>query len=322
MALSSCKKTGVKGLRNVTSKSSRSKEHYLALIYIILAVIFWGLSFISTKIVLIEMPPASIAFFRQIIATGTLLIWTLAARDLVRPARKELLAIAVAGFFGIVLYFIFENFGLQYTTAANASMIVAAVPVFTYFTEAVFFKLKVTFKMFFCLLLSIIGVYFIISTRGRLDFSAASFRGNLLIIGAMACWVVYVLLNGRLTQRFSSIHLILLQSAASVLLFVPFVIPEMPRWKQLTPVALFNLLYLGVCCSAFSYFFYIYGVKRLGATVAAAFLNLIPVVTVSAGFLILQEKLMPFQILGMVLVIISLYSLNSRTGANDDQAPK
>jgi drug/metabolite transporter (DMT)-like permease len=259
------------------------------------------------------MPPASIAFFRQIIAAGTLFIWTLTTRDFVKPTLKEFLAMAVAGFFGIVLYFNFENFGLQYTTAANASMISAAVPVFTYFTEAIFFKLKITWKMFFCLLLSVIGVYFIISNRGRLDFFTASFRGNLLMIGAMICWVIYVILNGRLTQKFSSVHLILLQSMASILLFIPFVVSEIPRWKRLTPVAIFNLLYLGIFCSAISFFCYIYGVKRLGATAAAVFLNLIPVVTATAGVLILQEKLVLFQILGMVLVIISLYVLNFRT---------
>lgn len=304
------------------SKSLHPKEHYLALVYIILAVIFWGLSFISTKVVLNEMPPVSIAFFRQIIATGTLLVWALSARNFVKPTLKELLAIAVTGFFGIVLYFIFENFGLQYTTAANASMIVAAVPVFTYFTEAVFFKLKITWKMFFCLFLSVIGVYFIISIGGRLDFSTASFKGNILVIGAMICWVIYVILNGRLTQKFSSVHLILLQSAASILLFIPFIVPEIPQWKQLTSIALFNLFYLGVFCSAFSYFFYVYGVKRIGPTMSAAFLNLIPVVTVSAGFLILHEKIAPFQILGMVLVILSLYILNLQTGANDYQTSK
>lgn len=313
-------KNETKGYEKVESKSLHPKERYLALIYIILAVIFWGLSFISTKVVLVEMPPVSIAFFRQIIATGTLLIWALVARSFVKPTLKELLAIAVAGFFGIVLYFIFENFGLQYTTAANASMIVAAVPVFTYFTEAIFFKLKITWKMFFCLLLSIIGVYFIISVGGRLDFSTASFKGNLLVIGAMICWVIYVILSGRFTQKFSSIDLILLQSATSILLFIPFVIPEIPQWKQLTPIALFNLLYLGIFCSALSYFFYVYGVKRLGPTMSAAFLNLIPVVTVSAGFLILHEKLVSFQILGMVLVILSLYILSFRTGTRSQCA--
>lgn len=295
-------------------KSIKSREHCLALTCIILAVIFWGLSFISTKIVLTEMPPASIAFFRQIIAAVTLFIWTLTARDFVKPTLKEFLAMAVAGFFGIVLYFNFENFGLQYTTAANASMISAAVPVFTYFAEAVFFKLKITWKAFFCLLLSVIGVYFIISNRGRLDFLAAGFRGNLMMIGAMICWVIYVILNRRFTQKFSSIHLILLQSTASVMMFIPFIVSEIPRWKPITPIAFFNLLYLGIFCSAFSFFCYVYGVKRLGATTAAAFLNLIPVVTTAAGVLILREKLVLFQISGMVLVIVSLYILNFRTG--------
>ena len=51
--------------------------------------------------------------------------------------------VAVSGLFGIVLYFVFENNGIRYTTASNASMIVAAVPIFTLFTEALFFKLRI-----------------------------------------------------------------------------------------------------------------------------------------------------------------------------------
>ena len=42
-----------------------------------MAVLFWGFSFISTKIILTEAPPASIAFFRQIIAVATLLTWVI-----------------------------------------------------------------------------------------------------------------------------------------------------------------------------------------------------------------------------------------------------
>ncbi len=293
------------------------KERRLALLLISLAVIFWGYSFISTKTILPQIPPASIAFFRQLIAVATLGIWVLATGNFQNTTLKDFILIAVTGFFGIVLYFIFENFGLQYTSASNASMIVAAVPVFTLFSEALFFKFRITLRMIFCLLLSIMGVYFIISTHGRLDFTSASFKGNLLIIGAMLCWVIYVILNKRMSNKYSSIHLILSQSAASIFLFIPFILPEIHQWRTITLVPLLNLLYLGIFCSALGYIFYIYGVKRLGATVAAIFLNLTPVVTVIFGFLVLQETITVIQFCGMALVILSLTVLNVKMPGNE-----
>lgn len=108
----------------------------------------------------------------------------------------------------------------------------------------------------------------------------------------MACWVFYTIFNKKLSQEYPSIALTAYQSLASIFLFIPLILPEIPRWpelKDLKFIPLLNLIFLGVFCSAAAYFCYIYAVKRLGATIAAAFLNLVPVVTVIFGFLILDQ---------------------------------
>lgn len=288
------------------------KEHYIALFFLILAVIFWGYSFISTKIVLKVYSPASIAFFRQIIAVVTLLVWLSITREFRKIGWRDLLPLALSAFFGIVLYFLFENSGMLYTTASNASMIVAAVPIFTLFTEALFFKMKITWKMICCLLISIIGVYLIISVNGSLDFTSVRFKGNMLVIGAMACWVIYTIINKKLSEKYPSIVLTMLQSGLSIFLFVPWISRDIPSWQPPTAGSTLNLIYLGVFCSALGYYFYIYAVKRLGATISSAFLNLIPVVTVISGFLVLHESLQIIQVAGMALIMFSLYQISKK----------
>lgn len=294
-------------------KTLKPKNDYIiALVFIILSVIFWGYSFISTKIVLREVPPVSIAFFRQIIASVTLIIWLLLSKASFKFSLKHVWLAALSGFFGIVLYFVFENTGLKYTTASNASMIVAAVPVFTLISEVLFFKQKMNLKMIICILLSISGVYLVITVNGKLDFSSSMFFGNILVIGAMVAWVIYTILNKSLSEQYSSILITAYQSMTSILLFIPFILPEVHLWHKVTIVPLLNLIYLGVFCSAFAYFFYIYAAKRLGATVSSAFLNLIPVVSVIMGYLVLDEKLQPVQIIGMLLIIASLLRLSRK----------
>jgi drug/metabolite transporter (DMT)-like permease len=296
----------------MTEKVKQRKEYLLSIVFITLSVIFWGYSFISTKIVLVEAPPVSIAFFRQIIAVTVLAIWHFRTPGASKISWNDLWLIAGSGLFGIVLYFVFENTGLQYTTASNAAMIVAAVPIFTLVSEILFYKLKAGWTSFFYLILSVIGVYLVISVNGKLDFSSARFRGNILMIAAMASWVVYTIMNKSLSRKYSSVSLILFQSVASIFLFIPFVIPEIHQWKMLTPVSFVNLIYLGVFCSALSYYFYIYAVKRLGPTVSAAFLNLIPVVAVLCGYFLLGERLVIIQIVGMVLIMFSIFKLDHR----------
>ncbi len=289
------------------------RERYLALLLMILTVILWGLSYISTKVVITQIPPISIAFFRLIIAVATLIPLAMYSGALRMIAMRDLGAVALAGLFGLVLYFIFENTSLQYTTASNASMIIAALPIFTLISEALFFQLKVTRNMVICLLASIIGIYLVVSVNGQIDLSSARFLGNLLMICSLVCWIVYTSINKKLNKRYPSIAIITYQSLASILLFIPFVIPEAARWPSFSNISfssVANLFFLGVFCSAFAYFFYIYAAKRLGSTVSAAFLNLIPVVTVISGSVVLQEELLWIQICGMGIIMASIFWLN------------
>ena len=292
---------------------AQKREHYLALLLMVFASLFWGLSFISTKVILAEIPPVTIAFLRQFIAAAALLPMIAYSHELPGITRRDLAVICSSGLFGIVLYSVLENNGLQYTTASNASMIVAALPIFTLISEALFFRQKVSARVVLCLLISMIGVWLVVSVNGRLDFTSARFLGNLLMIGAMICWVAYTSINKKLNNSYPSIALIFYQSMASIFLFIPFVMREVDRWPALADVsaaALAHLVFLGVFCSALAYVFYVRAVKSLGATISAAFLNLIPVITVVAGYVVLQEDLMGIQLLGMAIIMASIFALN------------
>ena len=225
---------------------------------------------------------------------------------------KQIIKIAIASFFGIVLYFVFENTGLKFTGASNASMIVAAVPIFTLILEARFFKMKITARIITSIILSIIGVYLVISVNGTLEFSSSTFKGNILIMGAMLSWVIYTVLNKSFSDKHSSLTLTSYQTFVSIFLFIPFIIPEEHAWRAMTLIPFLTLLYLGICCSACAYFFYIYASKRLGPTVSSTYLNLIPVVTVISGYFVLDEKLALIQIGGMVLIMLSLFRISKK----------
>jgi drug/metabolite transporter (DMT)-like permease len=298
---------------NLSELAAGDGERYLALLFIILCVLFWGFSFISTKVVLSEVPPVTIALLRQIIASATLVPLVLYTRALSRLSPREMGRAALCSFFGMVMYFVLENTGLQYTTASNASMIVSALPAFTLLAEALLFRLKVSWRMVLCLALSMAGVFLVVTVNGRLEISSARLIGNLMVLGAMICWVIYTMMNKKLSEEHSTISIITYQSFAAICIFIPFAIPEADRWRPLSELSvptLANLLFLGIFCSGLAYIFYIYALRRLGATVSSAFLNLIPVVTAICGYFLLQETLSWIQILGMILIMASLYELN------------
>ncbi len=295
----------------INMNKERHKKLF-ALIAITLTVIFWGYSFVSTKILLQDLPPISIAFFRQLIAAGALFIILFCKKLFVRMALKDVLLVFASAFFGIVIYFLFENIGLKYTTASNASIIVAAVPIFTLITESLFYKYKITARIISCVILSIAGVFLVIFEKG-LDFSSGYTLGNLLMIGAMVTWVIYTIICKSLTGRYNGIVITAYQMMAASVLYIPLIIPEINQWKGLSAYSMVNLLYLSLMCSALAYYLYNVAVKGLGATVSSMFLNLIPVVSILGGVLVLNEIVSFIQIGGMLLIMLSLIFVRGRT---------
>lgn len=283
-----------------------------SIIAMLLTVVFWGYSFVSTKIILGELPPITIAFFRQIIASVVLVIFLFIKKLFVRMPLKDLLLLASSSLFGIVFYFLFENIGLKHTTASNGSIIVAAVPVFTLVTESVFYKFKITKRVVGCVIVSIIGVVLVIFEKGSLDFSSGSTKGNLLMIGAMISWVIYTIICKSLADKYKGIVITTYQMLAASILFIPFVIPEVGQWKSISAYSLINLLYLALFCSALAYYLYNFAVKSLGATFSSMFLNLIPIVSIIGGVLVLHEKVSILQIGGMALIMLSLFLVRSK----------
>ena len=302
------------------------KNRFLGLFLMFIAVFVWGISFVSTKIVLSELPPVSIAFFRQFVALIPLIILMIIRKETFRLKKGDFKLLVLAALFGIVLYFVFENNGLAMTTASNASMLVAAVPVFVQITESIITKTPISKASSGCILASLLGVYLIISGNGSFDFSEGTFLGNLLVLGAMASWIIYTFINKGLGERYSSLKLTTVQTLLSIPLFVPFTISEVPAWRVPSMTAFLHLVFLAVFCSALAYVFFLYSIHTLGPVLPSTALNLGPVVTIITGRIVLSEQLTWIQAVGAALIVggltlLSLMKLRERAKQNNgDQA--
>jgi drug/metabolite transporter (DMT)-like permease len=86
------------------------------LVAIVCTTLIWGLSFSSTKILLVSLTPEQIAFFRQVLAATALgLVFLASGWQSIRG--RDALRMAAGGVAGIFLYSILENNGLRFTTA-------------------------------------------------------------------------------------------------------------------------------------------------------------------------------------------------------------
>lgn len=283
------------------------KDNLLPLIAILAAVIMWGFSFLSIKITVAVLPPMTLALLRFSMAS-VLLFGVFKLREpKTKLDKKDLPLIILAGVIGITIYFYFENNGVKLITASAASIIIATIPILTLLADTLISRSKLTKKKIFSVLLSILGVCLVVGVDIHW---AGSGLGYLMMLGASVAWVIYCLVTKPLFKKYSQLAIVFYQTIVGTIAFIPFAFLEKIHWSLVSNVVIVNLVYLGIFCSAFGYYVYAYALDKLGANIAALFLNLIPVVTVIASCFILGEHLSYMQILGGLIVIISVTMAN------------
>ncbi len=286
------------------------KHQLRANLAILLTVLLWGMSFISIKVTVAEVPPTTLALIRFFIASVILLIALKKLEPETKMHKVDFGRLLLAGGLGITLYFYFENSGVKLTTAANASLIAAVVPVTAIILDIIIYKTKATRIQVIAMLAAFIGAYLAVTANGQIDFRSERFMGNVLMLCAMAAWVAYTLVTKSFRDKYSGLFLTTWQTFCGTILLLPLSLLEYKEWTAYSLVAWANILYLAIFCSALGYFLYIYALKRLDVAITTLYLNLIPIVGVVSGHFVLGEKILPIQMMGGLMIIFAIVFVN------------
>jgi drug/metabolite transporter (DMT)-like permease len=267
-------------------------------------VLFWGLSFVSSKIILnTGVPPMTMVCIRFVIATVLLNLFLKKLDPSARLRKKDILPLAVSGFFGVTVYFFFESRGIKLTSASHASLIIAVIPVITVLAEALFFRTRISWLTGVGVVLSVVGVVFVVERPGAGEAGSVSLAGDLFMFGACLSWVVYIVLSKNLHRRLSELAITAYQSLFGTVFLIPLALLEARQWVPVTLSAGMNLAYLAVFCSALSNFLYVYALSRLGPIAVSPYVNLIPVVGVLGGVVLLGETIVWSQVAGGLVIL-------------------
>ncbi|MDO4502656.1 MAG: DMT family transporter [Coriobacteriia bacterium] len=277
-----------------------AKGHLIALA----TVTVWGLTFVSTKMLLESFAPVEILLLR--FALGFAALCVLSPRWLKLRDRKHELLFAAAGATGTFLYYLLENIALTFAGAGNIGMTVATAPLFTAILATILGRERALTPQFIAgFLLAMTGIALI----GGQDMSGPNvLLGDALAIGAAIAWAVYsnVLVSldklgyGTIptTKRIFSWGLLFIALASPLCGADP---AHLAALADLANVG--HLLFLGLGASAGCFVTWGLSVKLLGASTASTYIYLAPVITVIAATLILGEPMTGLILLGIVLVL-------------------
>ena len=283
-------------------------------------IFVWGITFIFTKVLLVPFTPVEIMVYRLILAVLVLfaaspprLAWGKLDRHVLRTEWK----IMAAGLCGVTLYFLFQNIALSYTLAANVSVLVSVVPLFTALVSRAILNERLKANFFLGFTVAMAGII-LIAFNGSLVLKLNPL-GDLLSILAALVWAFYSVLIKKISVQQSAMLAVTRQVFFYGLLFVLPVLPLFefrPGLERLAVLPnLLNLLFLGVVASALCYVTWNYAVHLLGPVKTSVYIYLIPIVTIVASLLVLHEAITLVAGIGMALILTGM-ALSEREKAN------
>jgi drug/metabolite transporter (DMT)-like permease len=275
-------------------------------IFAFITVFIWGTTFISTKVILDNLIPIEIAFFRFLI--GFIALMILYPKYKKPNSLKEEFGYFILGLTGVVIYFLFENMALQHSLASNVSLLITTTPiltaVFAHFTTK---DEKMNSKSIMGFVIAILGVFLVVF-NGQFILKLSPL-GDILALSAALFWSIYcVILKG-----FNKENPILVARKSffyGVLIFIPLIMifgVDLRVENTVDLPLILNLVYLGIGASALGFVLWNNAIKIIGVVNATNYIYLVPLITMVASVIILKEEINSYMLVGGLLILLGVY---------------
>ncbi|HRW33619.1 MAG TPA: DMT family transporter [Thermotogota bacterium] len=290
-------------------------------------IVFWGLSFVATSVIIDTLPPVMTAMIRFLIAWFVLIIITKGHKPYGSLKHRLL-----CGLWGITLYFVFENFALRYTSPTNVALIISTIPMFNLIYLKMFSSINISKKNVAGSLTAFLGVgVVIVGDQFRLEVNPL---GDLLTIFAVIAWIMYTHYlieiekkNNDHSQKNDFFRTLSVTKSITFWGFIFLIPPSAVEFFSFkgdillpfqSPQIIISLLYLGIFCSSLAYYFWNESLKHLGPRKTTNSLFTIPIVTAFAQGIFLKDVPHLTTIIGGTLVIAGLFYSENKSESKHD----
>ncbi len=278
---------------------------YVAVAALTVAMLLWGSSFAAIKVALEGYQPIVMTFGRMALGSLTLLPMSVHWKRSVEYKRGDWKIFLLLVLSEPCLYFLFETYALRYTTASEAGLITALLPLLVAVSAWFVFKERLGLLAWIGFFLALAGVIWLTLAGAGNEESAApdSLLGNSLEFMAMVVATLYTLCVRRLAN-YPAFLIAAVQAFGGMCFFgvLLFIFPsQLPESFPLAPTL--ATVYLGVVITTGAYGLFNVGVARLGAGRGAAWTNLLPVSTLIISFFYLGERLAAWQYVAILPIL-------------------
>lgn len=281
-------------------------EQLKSIILLLLAALIWGVAFVAQSVGMEYVGPFTFNMARFFLGGMVLLPFVFYRRKTEKkkkgtvPSAKITLTGGVCCGLAIFIASTFQQLGMQYTSVGKAGFITALYIVIVPLL-GIFLKKKVSSLVWFGVFLATVGFYFLCITEG---FSIN--RGDFLIFLCAVSFSFHILVIDHFAPKADGVALSCIQFLVSgILSTVPALLMEEINLSSLQQAAL-PIAYAGIMSCGVAYTLQIIGQAKVKPTIASLVLSLESVISVLAGWILLDEVLTKRQLFGCTLVFLAV----------------
>ena len=271
-----------------------------------LTTLFWGGNAVAGKLAVGHVSPMLLTTLRWGLAMAILLAigWPRLRTDWSK-VRRRLLYLTALGALGFTVFNMALYTALIYTSAINASIEQAGIPMLIFAGNFLLFRMRVTWAQIVGFILSLAGVA-VAASHGHpvallnLDIN---FGDVLMLIAALVYAAYTVALRFRPMIHWQSLMIML--TGTAFVTGIPFALAEFWTANAIVPDAQgwAIVIYTVLFPSILAQIFYIRGVELIGANRAGLFINLVPIFGTLLSILLLGEDFYAYHALAMIMVL-------------------
>jgi drug/metabolite transporter (DMT)-like permease len=286
-----------------------------AFVALLLVSILWGSAGVVAKILIQELHPYVVLFYRFGIAAIVLLPWFIKAKKPAHMWRVLIpFSLLVAG------NAIFFYLGISRTTVSSSAIIGATVPLVTAILSRLFINEHTSRETFVGIIIGLVGAMYItllpLWKEGKL--LGGDIVGNLFLVAGLLCWTSYVVGSRYFLSKDTYSPLVMVETNFLTLAGVCIILALVTRQqffapRVLDPIYLFVLFYGTIPVTVGSFGLFQWALKHISATTASLKDYIQLVVGVTLSLIVLKEKVNASFIIGSLIVILGISIATGRS---------
>ena len=283
-------------------------------IKLLIVAFIWGLGWVAGIFVAREIPAFFAGWIRYVVVVICFLGFLRLTNQWELPSKSQWYSLAQIGFLSVFVYQAFFMYGMKYTAAGDASLMITFNPLFTAILAVPFLGEKFDKRLALGILLAFSGVAVLGWHSPNVDIPKDErLLGDALIGFSALSWAGATILMKKIMtgdDAMSPLQLTVWASVVGLIILTPAAMIETYQLglpDSASATAWFWLGFLAIFSTVLSYVWFADGIKIIGAARASFYVYLVPIFGIFSGWMILDEKLGISLLISFILIVGGVY---------------